>query len=44
LAVGEVILGPVVIEEVASTTLVLPEQSVSRDEHGNLIILEQREH
>jgi N-methylhydantoinase A len=41
LALGEVMLGPVVVEETASTTLVLPGQSASRDEHGNLIIVER---
>ena len=40
LTVGEVVAGPCVIEEAASTTLVLPGQSVRRDEHGNLVLEE----
>jgi N-methylhydantoinase A len=40
LTVGEVVAGPCVIEEAASTTLVLPGQTVRRDEHGNLVLEE----
>lgn len=40
LEVGEVIEGPAIIEEAASTTLVLPGQNVHRDEHGNLVVEE----
>jgi N-methylhydantoinase A len=36
LPVGEDMRGPLVIEEPASTTVVFPDQSVSRDEHGFL--------
>lgn len=43
LTCGEVLLGPVVVEEIASTTLVLTGQTVSHDEYGNLIIEEHRE-
>ena len=34
--------GPCVIEEAASTTLVLPGQTVTRDAIGNLVIEEAR--
>ena len=40
LTVGEVVAGPCVIEEAASTTLVLPGQTVRRDEYGNLVLEE----
>lgn len=38
LGAGEVIDGPAVIEEWTSTTLVLPDQTATVDEYGNLII------
>jgi N-methylhydantoinase A len=38
LRAGNVILGPAVVEEVTSTTLVLPEYSVTVDRYGHLII------
>jgi N-methylhydantoinase A len=38
LEVGRSIAGPCVIEEATSTTLVLPEQRVTSDELGNLVI------
>ncbi len=37
---GEPILGPVIVEEAASTTLVLPGQMVTRDGTGNLLVEE----
>jgi N-methylhydantoinase A len=37
---GMAVAGPVVVEETASTTLVLPEQTVTRDAEGNLLIEE----
>jgi N-methylhydantoinase A len=40
LAGGEAVAGPCVVEETASTTLVLPGQRVRADEHGNLWIEE----
>jgi N-methylhydantoinase A len=38
LSVGEAIDGPCIVEEPASTTLVLPGQRVAKDELGNLLI------
>jgi N-methylhydantoinase A len=40
LPVGEMIVGPAVIEEPASTTIVLPDQTARRDPFGNLILQE----
>jgi len=40
LPVGERIVGPAVIEEPASTTIVLPDQTARRDPFGNLILEE----
>lgn len=40
LPVGEKIVGPAVIEEPASTTIVLPDQIARRDPFGNLILQE----
>ncbi len=37
---GSPVAGPVVVEEAASTTLVLPGQTVTRDAEGNLLIEE----
>jgi N-methylhydantoinase A len=37
---GMAVAGPVVVEEAASTTLVLPRQTVTRDAEGNLLIEE----
>jgi N-methylhydantoinase A len=42
LEVGRPFEGPVIVEETASTTLVLPDQTVVRDAHGNLVIEEAR--
>ena len=39
---GRALDGPVIVEEAASTTLVLPDQTVVRDVHGNLVIEEAR--
>jgi len=38
LAVGTEFIGPVIIEEMSSTTVVLPEQKVKVDNFGNLLI------
>jgi N-methylhydantoinase A len=40
LRVGERVLGPAIVEEEASTTLVLPGQSVTCDEFANLVVRE----
>jgi N-methylhydantoinase A len=40
LEVGRAVQGPCVVEEPASTTLVLPGQTVRRDAIGNLVIEE----
>jgi N-methylhydantoinase A len=39
---GEVLLGPCIVEEQASTTLVLPGQRVTKDTLGNLVVEEAR--
>jgi N-methylhydantoinase A len=36
------VAGPAIVEEAASTTLVLPGQTLTPDEHGNLVIEEVR--
>ncbi len=38
LGAGEIFAGPVVIEEMSSTTVIAPGQSVSVDDYGNLIV------
>ena len=38
LSAGSVIAGPAIVEEWTSTMLILPDQSATVDEYGNLII------